>query len=237
MSVLRPYCLSIAGFDPSAGAGALADIKTFEQLKVYGLGVTTATTYQSDSEFVGLNWETIQRIENQIRTLHKYNVKAVKIGLVESFAVLSRILDIIDEVFARPLIVWDPVLKATAGFQIHDNNHIDISILKRIGLLTPNVMEFEALQLENNKATNILLKGGHVKNKGTDVLFANGNAIKIVGEAFEDGTEKHGTGCILSSAITAYLALGESLDAACYLGKQYVEKAMLSNNTKLAYHS
>ena len=85
--------MSIAGFDPSGGAGVLADIKTFEQLKVQGLAVCTAMTLQTESEFYTLQWQPIDEILSAINVLmKKYKVKAVKIGVVKDAEFLAQIV-------------------------------------------------------------------------------------------------------------------------------------------------
>ena len=93
MSVNRPMVLSIAGFDPSGGAGILADIKCFEEHEVYGLAANTANTWQNESQFEGLNWTSERDLKNQIRLLWlKYIPEFVKIGLVSSLKSLEETL-------------------------------------------------------------------------------------------------------------------------------------------------
>ncbi len=236
MHSIRPYCLSIAGFDPCGGAGVLSDIKVFEQLEVFGLGVTTSITYQNDSEFKGLRWCNMNEIESQMEALRKYPVKAVKIGLVKDSIMLEGILKKVKEMYGKVRTVWDPVLKATSGFTFHKGVPITDYILQNVSLLTPNTEEYEQLALEKQSGLNVLLKGGHSELKGTDILFLGNQKINIPGEPYGSETEKHGTGCVLSSAITAFLCKGMALDEACKKGKKYVEKFMLSNHSKLGYH-
>ncbi|NJO87932.1 MAG: hypothetical protein HC831_02450 [Chloroflexia bacterium] len=94
----RPYCLSIAGFDPCAGAGVLADVKTVEQLEIYGLGVVSALTYQNENNFEGLEWMQFFDIKKQLLPLLKYPVKAIKIGLIKDFALLEELLNFVKAV-------------------------------------------------------------------------------------------------------------------------------------------
>lgn len=233
----RPYCLSIAGFDPSAGAGVLADIKTFEQHKVYGLGVTSALTYQNDSSFDGVRWCPENEIMSQIIPLQKYNIKAIKIGLIENISVLELLLDQLKIIFPLAFIIWDPILKASAGFEFHNNSQIPTEILSNIDLITPNLDEFNQLGFQNGLPDcAVLLKGGHAEtNKGTDVLYFQNKQFTIEGNTLPH-TEKHGTGCVLSSAICANIALGNELPDACKNAKAYIEKIISSNNSKLGYH-
>lgn len=234
----RPYCLTIAGFDPSAGAGLLADIKTFEQLKTYGLAVSTALTFQNDEIFEGVNWHNLNTIKKQLLPLRKYPVKAIKIGLTGDSDLLLQLLETIKAYFPNALIIWDPILRASAGYQFYHSIFELDQILDKINLITPNLPEFKVLEL-NKRQTQcaILLKGGHQpEQKGTDVLITNRKSIEIKGKPYHDATGKHGTGCILSAAITANIALGETLESACQKAKKYVEKVMLSTDSKLGYH-
>lgn len=237
MSEERPYCLSIAGLDPCGGAGVLADVKTFEQLKVLGLGVVSAITYQNDAVFSGVEWYSIDLIEKQLIPLKKYRVVCAKIGLIENFEVLNQVLDLLHDFFPAIKIVWDPVLKASAGFRFHADRAIAEQTLKKLYLITPNSHEYEQLKLQSNLSCHILLKGGHREEKGLDTLFyTNGKTVAVNGDVFQEDTSKHGTGCVLSSAISSYLALENNLDEACKKGKEYVERFMLSNKTNLGYH-
>ena len=138
----RPCVLSIAGFDPSGGAGSLADIKTFEQHKVLGMGVVTGLTYQNDSEFYGVKWIDTNEIIKQIEVLaRKFKFPFVKVGMLESLESLERIISFCQLPTADCKLVWDPILKASAGFEIHKNFEKEklISILKKIYLIPPNI--------------------------------------------------------------------------------------------------
>lgn len=240
MSIMRPFCLSIAGFDPSGGAGLMADTKVFECLKVQGLGVVSALTFQSHSEFLGVKWSTNYELEQQILPLKNYPVKVAKIGLVASFEQLKWLVMFLKENFDELFIVWDPILKASAGFQFHNELSLPNWITKNIHLITPNWMEYKQLGLDENDVTQcaLLVKGGHRVHKvGTDTLFVGSTKYDIEGELFENKIDKHGTGCVLSAAIAAYLAKGESVYEACVNAKRYVEQFIQSNQTKLGYHT
>ena len=116
----RPYVLSIAGYDPCGGAGVLADIKTFETIGVYGLAVTTGITYQNDHKFAGVHWLSKKKIKNQLYPLlEAYKVEYVKIGLIESLEVQSEVIELLLGYNNDIKIIWDPILKASAGFSFH----------------------------------------------------------------------------------------------------------------------
>ena len=233
----RPAVLSIAGLDPSGGAGILADIKTFEQHKVQGFGVCTALTYQTENKFLGLDWLSNKQLLDQFAPLfEQYDIKAVKIGLIQH----AQLKFTLNHLPKNIPIIWDPVLNASAGFDFE--NELDFNtiqeILPFITLITPNLEEYASLELGNIKSTNVLLKGGHHnENKNDRLILTNGETHEIIGEKFTKAFNKHGTGCILSSAIASNLALGCTLEQACILAKKYVENILKSNDGLLAYHT
>ena len=244
----RPFVLSIAGFDPCGGAGVLADIKTFESLKVSGLGVSTCITFQNEAEFNGLEWLDIQNIKNQVDSiLSKYQPEFVKIGLVEDLDILQNIIDHLKSVNKDIKIIWDPVFKSTTGFFFHKEVKFeDIKkVLENIYLITPNFPEIQQINknimpLESGKLLseicNVFLKGGHNQEKPAyDHLFVKGKSFSFRPKEFSDYS-KHGTGCVLSSAICAYLAKGFKLHKACLHAKDYTTRFIQSNKTLLGYH-
>src|SRR5688572_25961156 len=140
----RPYALSIAGFDPSGGAGVLADCKTFEQHAVYGFGVSTAWTVQTDDSFLNIHWLTAEQIIEQLQPLvNKFDIPACKIGIIHSLETLTEVIRFLKEHNPAIQIVWDPVLKASAGFDFHaaTSFHSLEAILASVTLITPNYQE------------------------------------------------------------------------------------------------
>jgi hydroxymethylpyrimidine/phosphomethylpyrimidine kinase len=244
MQTERPFVMSIAGFDPSGGAGLLADSKTFEQLKVQGLGVCTTMTLQTESKFFNLQWQPIEGILSAIDVLMKsYHVEIVKIGVVKNAEFLTKIVEKIKSMNDAAKIVWDPVLKSTSEFSFFDLSTILQleNVLNQIDLITPNYNEYKVLQEAHlfENSCSVLIKGGHREDKiGTDILVDDGTEISIESN---DKTSvyypKHGSGCVLSSAIASYLAKGENLETACRNGKLYIEKFLTSNPTLLGFHS
>lgn len=248
MEQLRSVALSIAGLDPCAGAGLLADVKTFEAHRVYGLAIPSAITYQHDLSFKKAEWVALEKITEQIDLLQeRFKINYIKIGLIENLNILDELLTYLTT-GASPLIIWDPVLKASAGYNFHAR--IDAALLekicKKIHLITPNIPE--AIQLgpssdatDNAKSLskfcNVLLKGGHAETqKGKDFLFCkDGNAFSFRSRV-KDVNEKHGSGCVLSSAITANLAKKVKLHRACLKAKTYTAGFLNSNKTLLGYH-
>lgn len=237
MDQKRPFVLSIAGLDPSAGAGILADIKTMEQCGVNGLAVNTALTYQNEDEFDGVKWVAFDDIKKQLDPLfRKYEICVVKIGLIENMNVLKEVLSYLNSRHGRSLkIIWDPILSASAGFEFHSEVTIEMlsELLGELFLITPNQDEYA--QLGSMVGVNVLLKGGHSEVKNDLLKQTNKQEVVIKGMK-GNMNPKHGSGCILSSAIASYLALGESLEDACISGKKYVERVLKSNKSLLGYH-
>ena len=255
MVIGRPIVLSIAGLDPCGGAGLLADIKTFEEHKVYGLGICTAQTIQTESEFISIKWNDEKEILTALKTmLSHYDIKAIKIGIVENIARLKSIVSLIHEIKPAIKIVWDTVIKSTTGFDFWSgemNEDYLKEILLKTYLITPNYNE--AIKLVPHSSAkeaakilsaycNVLLKGGHNEDEiGVDYLYLRtepylNEAIKTANLEDNIISPKHGSGCVLSSAITTNLALGHDLHTSCTNAKRYIERFLSSNKTLLGYH-
>ena len=246
MSHKRDYCLTIAGFDPSGGAGIIADVKTFEQFRLHGLSVITANTIQTEDAYLATHWTPEAVILNQLSTLlERYSVTHFKIGLVESAAVLLAILETIHRYVKAPFILWDPILLPTAGGTMERGRFSDAigTILNQISMITPNLPEYEQLfgsekpeDLAKRGNVEVYLKGGHSSTaKGKDLLYSNGKVYPLNSQV-NTLLSKHGTGCILSSALTACRALDYPVVKGALKSKRYLERALLSNTTLLAYH-
>lgn len=237
----RPYALSVAGIDPSAGAGLLADIKTFEQLKVYGLGITSANTIQTENEFFANQWTARDyMVEGIKRILNDYPVKAVKIGIIEDLKLLLEITSFLKLKNTDIKIVWDPVIRSTTNFNFNDNWKLSKEVFNFIDVITPNIDEWHYLQLipQEKLSCSILLKGGHnEEKKGYDKLWWNDEWMEIPPQTSLTVYEKHGSGCVFSSALTASLSHGNNILQACKQAKDYTEKFLSSTSKKLGYHN
>jgi hydroxymethylpyrimidine/phosphomethylpyrimidine kinase len=246
MSADRPFVLTIAGLDPSGGAGILADIKTFEQHKVTGFAISTANTIQTENQFYEIQWTDLSFVLRSMETLFlNYKISAVKIGIVSSLQDLNEILVTVKLLSPLTKIVWDPVLKSTTKFEFMNiEDHLSLNtILSKIDLITPNYHEAKILFpvpdfgfKDNRFSTNILLKGGHnEKALGTDLLFLKDEVLELL-PSNQKCFEKHGSGCVLSAAITSNLALNQTIPEACKNAKNYIESYLSSTTTLIGYH-
>ncbi|MFT4805727.1 MAG: hydroxymethylpyrimidine/phosphomethylpyrimidine kinase [Psychroserpens sp.] len=244
------YILTIAGLDPSSGAGITSDIKTFEAHKLYGLSACTAVTIQNDFSFKECIWIEKNSILKQVETLFdRFLITVDKIGIVQSWEVLLAVLQTVKNRNPAAKIVLDPVLKASVGFVFHSAQ--DFLVFEKVLLLcdfiTPNYEEIEELfpkkTIEEtiefiSQRTNIYLKGGHnLAKKGWDEVYHSKivkfNIPPIATRVFD----KHVSGCVLSAALAAILALENSLENACMKAKNYAEQFLNSNSSLLGTYN
>lgn len=245
----KAFCLTIAGFDASAGAGILADIKSFESAGVYGTAVITSNTIQTEKHFADLKWEDTDFILRQLETiLLHYPIRACKIGIIESSQLLADIISRINRISAGISIVWDPVIRSSTGQNFLSGFHKawESDILSGILLVTPNTMEaIELSGLSNpydaaaalSKYCYVLLKGGHdAERPGRDQLYEKGRIVRSFYPVNPDCSPKHGSGCVLSAGIAARLASGELLEEAIENAKTYTENFLSSSKSMLGSH-
>ena len=249
MQLSRPIAMSIAGLDPCGGAGMLADIKTFERHKVYGLGIATAQTLQTESDFVSIRWDDDKQIIRAVEhMLSHYDVRAAKIGIVQSVTSLYRIVSAIRAANETVKIVVDPVIRSTTDFNFWQGNMdqaLLYNILGLIELITPNYKEVvrlapgldaKAAAQQLSRYGNVLLKGGHSEEEpGIDYLYTQQEVLLLLPHS-PQVFAKHGSGCVLSSSIAAWLAMGYDLATACKKAKIYTETFLLSNPSLLGFH-
>lgn len=244
------YILTIAGHDPSGGAGLTSDIKTFEAHGLYGLSVCSAITVQNDIDFKACIWTDIEVILAQIETLFdRFEISVVKIGIVENWSVLLRIVNKLKVLNSEVKIVLDPIIKASAGFDFHTTESQELldNIWEQCFLITPNYDEIQQLYPEKDieetiehisSFTNIYLKGGHrIDKKGWDVLYYNKIVMINIPPTTEKISEKHGSGCVLSSALASNILLEQSLEDASKNSKYYTETFLNSNKSLLGTHN
>ena len=244
------YILTIAGFDPSSGAGLTADIKTFEAHGLYGLSVCTAVTVQNDVSFKSCSWIDEETIISQIETLfERFQINTVKIGIIESWERLLVVITKLKQLNAEVKIILDPVLKASTGFDFHTKQNLSVleKVLESCYCITPNYDEIKALFPEKTieetiafitEKTNMYLKGGHrTDKKGWDELYHSKIVQVNIPPVAEKVFDKHGSGCVLSSALAANIEMGHVIEEATLNTKKYIEDFLNSNETLLGKHN
>ena len=230
--------LTIAGSDPSGGAGIQQDLRTIESLGCYGASVITALTTQNTLGVQSVMPVPADVVRSQLEAvLSDLDVKAIKIGQIPSAEVAHTIAETLRQQLSiinyQLSIVLDPVMISTSGRRLMSEDAIDIVVSELFPLctlITPNIPEFETLSAISgfdSRKYNLLIKGGHAEGSemADRLCLTNGTERVYTTEKIES-TNLHGTGCALSSAIATSLALGFSLEEAVARGKDYVTKAI-----------
>ncbi len=233
--------MSIAGVDPSGGAGVFADLKTFQAIGVYGTGIVTALTSQNPYKFFSTQAVSPEYIEEQIDSvMDAYEVEFIKTGMLYSPEIIKLVAEKISEYDLKAVV--DPVMVATSGGDLTGEDIAEAFnkyLLPKSMLTTPNVSEAEKLSginINNEKdavkATklidcNCFITGGHLD--GNNVININ-DEITIKKQDLIETENLHGSGCNLSSAITAYLAKNNSLMDSCLKAMDYVYEGIKNGN-------
>lgn len=241
-----PRVLSIAGSDSGGGAGIQADLKTFSALGCYGMTAITALTAQNTTGVRSIHGVPPQMLRDQIdAVVEDIGVDAVKIGMLHSPDIVQTVAAAIDR-HGLVNVVLDPVMVATSGAVLIDNPAIAALVRELFGravLVTPNLdeasllvgrtlaseqdMEAAAQELLARGARAVLLKGGHLAGDVvSDLLLMRAAPPHWMRAPRIPTANTHGTGCTLSSAIAAYLALGEPLLQAVEAARVYVRGAL-----------
>jgi len=239
-----PKALTIAGSDPSGGAGIQADLKTFSALRVYGMAVIAALTAQNTVRVAEVMPVPVDMLKIQLDTvLSDIPPDAGKTGMLSTAANIELVAAKVREYGLIKLVV-DPVMLSTSGAVLMQPDAQFVfrkELLPLALLITPNLgearaltgkpvvsvddMEEAALHIHSFGTRNVLVKGGHLEGDSTDVFFDGKEFFHLRAERIAT-THTHGTGCVLSAAITAYLALGKTVDEAVRQGKQFVTEAI-----------
>jgi len=238
-----PVVLTIAGFDPSSGAGITADLKTFAAHNCYGVAAITALTVQNTQGASALQPIDASLLKQSVNSLlADGRVSAVKIGMLGNRANAEVVREVLDLNPALPAVL-DPVVRSASGLELVDAaglTYLREHLLGRVQLVTPNLDEAAALtglKVENMEtmkaaarrlvemgARAVVVTGGHLE-KAIDVYYDGTELESFVGDRVKpDNT--HGTGCTFSSAVAANLALGRQLRDAVVLAKAYVTEAI-----------
>ncbi len=243
-------CLTIAGFDPSGGAGVIADIKTFSAFGCFATSAITSLTFQNTQGVFGAEHSTAETVRSQVDPiLNDFEIDALKTGMLPTREIIEEVADIVSENGFKKFVV-DPVVRSTSGFDLIDDRALEALIEKLFPLslvITPNIPEAERITrgfietdsdiwkaariMQSMGARNVLIKGGHfedenkMRNKAVDYLFA-GDELEVFEKPFIATSATHGTGCTLAAAITANLALGKDLPTAVKISKDFVFDAI-----------
>jgi hydroxymethylpyrimidine/phosphomethylpyrimidine kinase len=234
--------LTIAGSDSGGGAGIQADLKTFAALGCYGMSAITALTAQNTVGVQGIHAVPAEFLKAQIQSVvEDIGVDAVKIGMLHAPGIVDVVAWAIDH-YQLTNVVFDPVMVATSGDRLIANETVQVlvrELFPRVTVITPNLDE-AALLLErsipNAEALHtaaedllamgvkaVLLKGGHLAgDEVVDVLLQSGMAPQRLASPRIASHNVHGTGCTLSSAIAAHLALGHPLAEAVALARRFI---------------
>lgn len=248
-------CLSIAGLDPSGGAGIVADIKTFCAFGCFPTAAITSLTFQNTQGVYGAEHQTAATLRGQIRPIFDdYAVDAVKTGMLPTPEIITETAKLITVGDLKNVVV-DPVVRSTSGYDLISDDALRALIAGLFpiaDLVTPNLPEAEriaeitirsvaeihvaARKIQSMGARNVLIKGGHAIEGGTekgmqgaklatDFLFI-GERVELYEAEYIETTSTHGTGCTLSAAIAANLALGSELIESVRIGKSFVTEAI-----------
>lgn len=238
--------LTIAGSDSGGGAGIQADLKTFAALGCYGMSAITALTAQNTVGVQGIHAVPAEFLKAQIQSVvEDIGVDAVKIGMLHAPGIVEVVAWAIDH-YQLKNVVLDPVMVATSGDRLIANETVQVlvrELFPRVSVITPNLDEAALLlgrRISNADALNnaaedllamgaksVLLKGGHLAgDEVVDVLLQSGIAPQRLASPRIASRNVHGTGCTLSSAIAAHLALGHPLSDAVVLGRHFILEAI-----------
>lgn len=220
--------VSIGAFDPTGGAGVLADIRVAGRFGVYGMSVLTAATSQNPKSFNGVEAVSDDMFRKQISDVFDhYRVDAMKCGMIATKSQLKILIDFFSANHPKNLII-DPIISATLGNREFDKETIDLyrELCGYALLVTPNVKETEILK--SITSHSILNKGGDANsNICVDILKIGDEEIKFTSEKIKT-TNTHGTGCTMSSAIASCLAIGYDLKTSVKIAHDYVNRAIAS---------
>ena len=257
-----PSVLTIAGFDPSGGAGIVADVRTLAQFGCRAAAAITSLTFHNSTGVFGVTHETAKSLRAQIvPVVAEQSLDAVKIGMLPTAELVAEVASLIRENWL-PAPVLDPVLKSSSGYELMEAGAIQILLNELLGLtrlVTPNIPEAEfltgvqiasedgmrkaAAKLRTMGARAVLIKGGHLKrdsgagSQKTGAakavdLLDDGGEVSVLNGEWIDAPPVRGTGCMMSSAIAASLARGDDLLAAVTAAKKYVAAEIQNSKLK-----
>jgi hydroxymethylpyrimidine/phosphomethylpyrimidine kinase len=255
--LIQPTLLSIAGSDPSGGAGIQADLKTMTSVGVYGAAALTCLTVQNSHGVQEIKPLGVEFVQNQIRAvLDDHDVTHIKIGMTGSGEILQCLAGLLRTFTGE--VIYDPVLASSTGESLLNKGVLSILInelLKEITYLTPNKSELEiisgdsitniaeaidrAMMLLSNypKMKGIVVKGGHLEETNpniSDFLVLPGKIIHTSKRTRRKNPNLHGTGCTYSSALASYLCLGNDVVKSFQMAGAYMDEIIHTGENKSA---
>jgi hydroxymethylpyrimidine/phosphomethylpyrimidine kinase len=252
----QPIALTIAGSDSGGGAGLQADLKTFAAIGAFGTSAVTCLTAQNPRRVSAVQAVPPAFLQEQVRAVFsELRPAACKTGMLYSESLIRALVEVWPKRKAPPLVV-DPVMVATSGAQLLKPSAIRTltrDLFPLATLITPNLdeavlllghpikslaeLQDAALELHLRHGCAVLLKGGHLRRSpsASDVFVDHGQQV-VLSAPFVRGVSTHGTGCTYSAAITAYLALGLSLEEAVAMAKQHISAA-IAQSVRVGRHS
>lgn len=242
--IALPVALTVAGFDPSGGAGVVADIKTFTAFGCFATAAVTSLTFQNTTGVFGAAHQTAEAVRAQVLpVVEDFAVAGWKTGMLPTREVIAEVARLARET-NLPAPVVDPVVRSTSGYDLIDDDALAAlkrELLPLARLLTPNVPEAERLTglrvrgeeemrraaecLREMGARAVLVKGGHLTGEALDLLDDGGRVTLFRAPRIET-TSTHGTGCTLAAAVAACLALGLPLEESVGAAKRFVTEAI-----------
>lgn len=240
-----PVALTVAGFDPSGGAGIIADVKTFTAFGCFAAAAVTSLTFQNTSGVFGAAHQSAETLRAQVvAVVEDFKVAGAKTGMLPTREIIAEVASLF-RAGRLPAPVVDPVIRSTSGYDLIDAAALDAlksELLPLARIVTPNLPEAEALTglkirdeqgmvaatraLFDAGARAVLVKGGHLSGKAVDVLLDESGEIKTFVAERVETTSTHGTGCTLSAAIAACLARGMNLEDSVGAAKRFVTDAI-----------
>jgi hydroxymethylpyrimidine/phosphomethylpyrimidine kinase len=241
-----PVALSIAGFDPSGGAGLVADIKTFTAFGCFATAAVTSLTFQNTTGVFGAVHQTAGAVRAQVMpVVEDFEVACAKTGMLPTREVIEEVARLFRQT-TLPAPVVDPVVRSTSGYDLIDDEALGSLVRELLPLarvVTPNIPEAEritglrirdeegmleaARRMREMGAQAVLVKGGHLEGEAADLLDDAGQVQSFRARRIET-TQTHGTGCTLAAAIAAGLGHGQTLQQAVAAAKRFVTRAILN---------